>query len=520
MTVFNRVFGPSREPRELLRNIAIILLMLTTAVSAGFIAVNQNFIIVAGFVIAVVSVLALTMRPDVPTLAVLLLIYTNAAGVAVKFHGVPFIVGAAVPLMLLIPLTNSLIFRREKIIFHPMLLWVIVYHIVGLVGLVRAVELDFATEYFFRTLVEGVVLYFLVINVVRTQTVLRRVIWTLVIGGGLIGGISLFQVATSTYSNNYGGFAQVSNAAFGTGQETLQGEVEQPRLAGSIGEQNRYAQVMLMLVPLGLFRVWDEKNKLLQLAAAVFTGLVVIGVATSFSRGAALGFAAMIGMLVVLRYIKIQQLYVLGLGFALVMIVLPQYATRVLKLQGLVGLFSNGDNVTQETKADGSLEKRTTEMLAAAYVFADYPILGVGPGMFPFYYKEYAQRVGVNIQLDNTRKSHNLYLSIAADHGILGLISYMAVVILTMYHLSRVRRRWKDERPDLANLAAGFLLAIFTYLVTGIGLHFTFVRYFWTIMALAATVVYVSDKAELRARERQEWLSQLAPVVSQASASL
>ena len=49
-------------------------------------------------------------------------------------------------------------------------------------------------------------------------------------------------------------------AAFKTGEEALHGNVMQRRLAGPLGEQNRYAQIMLMLVPLGLFRFWGERS--------------------------------------------------------------------------------------------------------------------------------------------------------------------------------------------------------------------------------------------------------------------
>jgi hypothetical protein len=35
------------------------------------------------------------------------------------------------------------------------------------------------------------------------------------------------------------------------------------------------------------------------------------------------------------------------------------------------------------------------------------------------------------------------------------------------------------------------MLAIFTYLITGIFLHFAYVRFFWVIMALAGTAVQV-----------------------------
>ena len=82
------------------------------------------------------------------------------------------------------------------------------------------------------------------------------------------------NMVTQTFDNNYGGFAQVQSD-FATGVEDLQGEIEQPRLAGSIGEKNRYGQIMLMLVPLGLFQLWIYRSTGLRILALVLTGLII-----------------------------------------------------------------------------------------------------------------------------------------------------------------------------------------------------------------------------------------------------
>ena len=41
--------------------------------------------------------------------------------------------------------------------------------------------------------VEGLLLYFLLTNVIRTPLMLKRVVWVLLISGALIGGLSLYQ---------------------------------------------------------------------------------------------------------------------------------------------------------------------------------------------------------------------------------------------------------------------------------------------------------------------------------------
>jgi O-antigen ligase len=141
-------------------------------------------------------------------------------------------------------------------------------------------------------------------------------------------------------------------------------------------------------------------------------------------------------------------------------------------------------------------------MLAAAMVFADHPVLGVGPDMFRYYYQEYAQESNYRI-LTTNREAHNLFLGVAADNGILGLICFGMILFVNFRGLVHVRQHWIQTRPEYVNLANGFILAILAYLATGLFLHFAYIRYFWLLMALAGALINLSSKDEeiLKVRE-------------------
>jgi hypothetical protein len=92
------------------------------------------------------------------------------------------------------------------------------------------------------------------------------------------------------------------------------------------------------------------------------------------------------------------------------------------------------------------------------------------------------------------------------------LLTLGATLYLTMRNLSRVRKRWMAENPELSNMATAYMLSIVTYLTTGIFLHFAFIRYFWLIMALAAAVIYIAEQRALAARQSNPDEMALAPV--------
>jgi len=321
-------------------------------------------------------------------------------------------------------------------------------------------------------------------NVVRTMGDLRLVVWVLIVTGGILGFLSVHQQATNAFDNDYGGFAQVSEAQIGADDFDQGG---QPRLSGPIGEKNRYAQILVVLLPLGLFRIWGERRPELKITAGVLTLFIALGAMLTFSRGAALGFAIVIVLMTLLRYIRLSQLLAVALAAAVLFVAQPVYFERMLSLAALEGATDTAGASTQE---DASIRKRANETIAALLVFADHPVLGVGRGLFPRYYGDYADEVGIISEAED-RQAHNLYTGMAAEVGLFGFLCFIAIFGVTLLDLERVRRRWKVARPDVAQMAIAFSLAVLAYLTTGMFLHLAYERYLWILLALAASAAWI-----------------------------
>jgi len=471
----------------------LLPIALVGALAAGAIAAQEPLLALGAGVAALLGILVL-LWPDLPTLVVLFILYSNAAVVAVQFHGLPFIIGAAVPLLLVIPLAHYLIFQREKLVFNAVVVLMIALWAIQALGTIFARRIDVALESLITFGLEGIALYFLILNTIRSTKMLRLATWAVVIAGLLLGALSFYQQLSGTFERNYGGFAQVSDAAFRTGQTSIQGEIEQPRLAGSIGEQNRYAQTMLMLFPLALFLFWGERSPWLRILAAIGALFIALGIAVTFSRGAAVSFVLLILVMTLMRYVKLYQLGLVSLGLLLTLLLVPEYGTRLASLDAFADLASSNQDFNIAS-ADGSTRSRLTEMAAAGLAFAEHPLVGVGPGMFPYHYQEYAEQVGLRV-LDARREAHSLLPGIAAEQGLSGLLIFLAIVTLTLRDLIRARRRCKRDRPLLANLATGYLLAIVAYGATGLFLHMGYIRFFWLIMALAGVAGQLALKNE------------------------
>ena len=252
---------------------------------------------------------------------------------------------------------------------------------------------------------------------------------------------------------------------------------------GSIGEQNRYAQNMLMLVPLGLFQLWIYRSTRARIFAILLTGLIVIGGALAFSRGAAVGFVIMILIFVFLRYIKFYQFLLLVLGAVLILWMFPQYTVRLQSLTVLSDAASSDGNVSL-AGADGAIRGRATDILAALLIFRDHPLIGVGPDMVRYYTQDYSRDIGFRY-LTNNPQAHSLFPGIAAESGILGLICFLLILFIPLRDLVRARNQWKVSHPDWSYLATAFFQVLISYIVTGLFLHMAFMRFFYLMIALA-----------------------------------
>lgn len=494
--------APSRSaPRWL--TLLLLTLLAAAALALGLLAGREPLIAVGlgGFAFCAVAIF---IKPDVATIVVAAVLYSNAAAVAVNFHGLPYAFGAAFPVLLVAPLAYHVLVRREPLVITPALPWLLAFLGANVLSTLFASDTQPALTELAALSAEGVALYLLLTNVVRTRELLRLLTWVIVLTGACLAFLSVWQEVTRTYGSNYFGFSQVSLANDGLG--ATGGGTGTKRIGGPFegGGENRYAQVLVVLVPLALALLFTERRRPLRLLAAASTVLIGFAVVLTYSRGAAVALVSLAVLAALLRFIRFRHLALMAVGVALALTLVPSYAVRVASIGSVTTLFGVG---SRESEPDTSIRSRTTENLAGLLIFADHPAIGVGPGLYPDYYERYADRVGdyanqIDIKFKYTnRQAHSLYLGLLAELGVVGFLAFMGVVVVTARSLWRARRRCAGSHPELATLATGYLLGIVAYLITGVFLHLAYQRYFWLTMALAAVAGQVALRTAAAERE-------------------
>ncbi|HEY0344710.1 MAG TPA: O-antigen ligase family protein [Solirubrobacteraceae bacterium] len=444
----------------------------------------------AGVLVIFCAVVAI-VRQDLVVLAVVFLIYSDAAVIAIEHQGLPFALGAAVPLLLAIPLAYEFLQGRRPFI-DPLSVALAVLLLAMLQSGLLARDSHAALDGIRTFALQGVVLYILVVNVLRSQATLRLAMWSVLTAGAFLAAVTVFQYVTKTFERPYLGFSALDIAYF-TGQSS------QPRASGPVADPNYYAQILLPALAFGLLAVLREPRTRLRLLGGAMAATILFAITLTGSRGGAIALVAMFLVMIALRLFKPGQLLaVLAVG-AVALALNPSYVERLTgtSLSGIAA--PAGSAVAADIAARG----RLTENLAALQVFADHPVFGVGPGGFPLYYQEYASRIGIQVHTRERgglqagqapqRAAHNIALGLAADLGVVGLAFFGVVVWIAFAGLLRARRHWLSQRrPDLADVAGALVLALTGYLVAGVFLSLAYERYLWLLLAMAGAAIALS----------------------------
>lgn len=486
--------------------IGILMLMVLSMLK------SQPFIL-TGLAFLMIGISIFIYWPSMGTYIGLFVIHTNLSVIMYKFHGVPQAAAGATWLTIGIPFTIYVFILRKKVMIDYTFVIMIFFLMTTLMSYFMAVDQAMASDWIFTYFIEGMVLYFFILNIIRDRVSMRNVVWTLMLSGTLLGSLTLFQEVTKSYDNNFMGLAQ-RQTAFGTeeipGGDTS-GIVKERvkvrrahRADGPIGDPNRFSQIMLLIFPLVMFRVWDEKTTLMKGLALVGTVLTLCGIFLTYSRGAFVTLCFIIALMTLMRYIKLGQVIAtVTLLLTVVLIASPGYFNRMASIGGIEGLFSS--EATHET--DTVILSRTTEMLAAFTVFLDYPVFGVGPNQYTRHYSEaYMANPDIAFKhMKSTRAAHSLYFQMLAELGLLGFSGFMMIIFYTLYKLMKGRMFWKDKDSELANFATGCMLGIITYLTTSIFLSFAYHRYIFMMVAISGAVIQLlnSLKIEYLAKNNQ-----------------
>jgi putative inorganic carbon (hco3(-)) transporter len=302
----------------------------------------------------------------------------------------------------------------------------------------------------------------LVVALLDTPRWLRRALWAIAVGVGLLALLAIVQQLTHSFGSTYRGLA------------TVLPEGDTMRSAGPLNP-NPFGQVLVTAAVLAFYLWRTHRGFAGRVLAAAIAIACVVAVGYTQSRAAlialmlvALGIGYLSGIR--LRVLVVAVVGVIAIGTA----VLPQeLQTRVEDLYGAI-------SANAGTPQDTSLRGRKSENLAGIRMWADHPLIGVGPDNFEVNYLRYSERIGTDPRPEE-RGAHNLYLESLAETGVLGAAAFFTVLWLSLRGAWRARQRLRGRD---ALLGEGVFVALCAFLICALTLHSAYARYQWIFLGL------------------------------------
>jgi probable O-glycosylation ligase (exosortase A-associated) len=251
-------------------------------------------------------------------------------------------------------------------------------------------------------------------------------------------------------------------------------------------DNNELGLALCMILPVLIYLSREEPRPWLKLAFRLIFGMTLVSIFFTYSRGAYLGAAVVVGILVWRSPWRLR--------FAVTVVVAALIAAPLLpeRLWNRIGSIEQQESAeTRDDSAKGRIQAWTTAWNLAA----DRPFTGGGfralhnPFVWDRYYGDFFLKV---------RDTHSLYFEVLSEHGFLGLGIYLAIVISMLLTLRRIRKRWRKhpEHGYLSHYAEMTQLCIYPYLVAGAFLTVAYFDIYLYLIASSMVLHALSAKAE------------------------
>jgi putative inorganic carbon (HCO3(-)) transporter len=416
-------------------------------------------------------------RPQMGVYVLAITIFTNISAIFVD-SGLP---GINKPLVVLIisSVVVGRLARRQSFHLKPTEWFLMAYGGVWLASAVVARDRSVSFTEFVDFVKEFLIILAIVYSV-QKQIHWKRIVWIVIISVTMMAALGAYQVVTGNFDATFSGFAMVTP------------DEDQMRLSGPVGDPNFFGQILSAVMTLVLYRFFTEKNLLLRVAAGISTLLIIFAIINTYSRGAFVAMLLVFTLTVIERGVNIKKIILISVMILFVIpLLMPFLPKGFSERMQTLSVFTSEDATVHE---DASFKGRSSEMLSGLLMFLDSPFLGIGIGNYEEAYHDYAVKLGLEHRTER-RQAHSLYVEIIAETGLLGLVTFAAIITSLFMGFKQIRRQTRIWQPDSdwPIWVNSLQIAIVSYLTTSIFLHGDFFRYLLFLVAMGAAAIHLND---------------------------
>jgi O-antigen ligase len=238
-------------------------------------------------------------------------------------------------------------------------------------------------------------------------------------------------------------------------------------------DHTAYGAIIAMFLPVFVgFSLSREYRRPYRILSFIVLAILVIGIIFSYSRAAWISVAAALGVFLLIRFrVRFYWIFLtVAVGVALFFMFRYQFLDKLEKnKQDSSTDFVEHVQSISNISSDASNLERINRWAAAIRLFKEKPIFGWGPGTYQFVYAPYQrakEKTIISTNYGDMGNAHSEYIGPLSESGVLGMLTFIGIVVTVIYTAIRVYRRSKVKEIRLLSLVMA--LGLISYYVHGI----------------------------------------------------
>ena len=307
-------------------------------------------------------------------------------------------------------------------------------------------------------------LYIFATLVLRTQLHINVFIWALALSVGFYGCLEGLKYISS------GGAHRIAG---------LGGHV--------LSDRNDLALAFNMMLPLLVYLISISKYKWVKLGLMCAVVLNVVAIIGTYSRGGTLALIIVGGYF----WLQSKRKVMYALLISVSLLVASNYVPSS---------WTNRMDTMETAQVDSSFLGRVLAWKHAILMANDNPILGGGfkAGQTGYLWWSYDAAGSFNDIVDTShmnkvafKAAHSIYFQVLGDHGYIGLLLFLGIIITAYRKASRVAKQAKEanHNESIIKLCSLLKVSLIAYCAGGAGVSLAYFDMFYAILA----IIFVID---------------------------
>ncbi|MDD4150309.1 MAG: O-antigen ligase family protein [Bacteroidales bacterium] len=338
----------------------------------------------------------------------------------------------------------------RRILRHPVSIAIFVYLTWGLITVLTSTMPLISLKYWIASLWFIVPFYFILTQVFRKKANINKFFWLYIIPFVIVIAITLIKHAPHYFSQHTANYI----------------------MSPFYNDHTSYGAMLAMFIPVLVGFVLNKELKgSLRVIAGGVLAFFIVGLLLSYTRAAWVSLVGALAVFVILKF-KINYKIVVVTGL-IVAVGFFGFQDRI-----FVSLEGNKQDSSTDLKehiksisnvaTDASNLERINRWNCAIRMFEEKPVFGWGPGTYQFQYAPFQfsrEKTIISTNAGDLGNAHSEYLGALAETGLVGMLSFIAVLIFIF--ITAVKNYMRANTYSLKLITASTICGLTTYFLHG-----------------------------------------------------